>query len=95
MTTIIDGEAHYGALVYTNNTDDPRWWLENAPEQFALRLDLTYPEGVKVALVYVDPPSEDEQREIMWQLQTLAGRHGFTLTRTDADGETIDCPPIR
>jgi hypothetical protein len=84
----------YGATVYTNSTADPRWHLANLPTGFALRIDLDYPDGNKVVLIYDNLPSQSERAELMWKLQVAAGAAGFTITGTEANGFDFDAPPI-
>lgn len=84
----------FGATAYSDNSADPRWLLAKVPDIFALRLDLSYPDGGKVVLIYDDLPGQKEQADLMWNLQLAAGQSGFTITRTEADGSTTSAPAI-
>lgn len=85
----------FGCYAYTDKSDDPQWKLANVPTSFALRLDLDYSNGEKAVLIYTEMPSQDEQRNLMWKLQTIAARVGYKLTRTEPGIAPIVCPPIK
>ncbi len=86
----------FGADAYSDSISDPRSHLANAPATYALRFDLDYVDGGKVALVYPEMPSESELRELTLTLQVAAGRGGlFTVTRVEADGTRLDIPALK
>lgn len=85
----------YGAFAYSTSSDDPKYAYELAPTVFELRIDLAYEDGSRTAFVYErELPTEQEQKELMLSLQIGAGKYGYTITRTEADGSTINVEPI-
>jgi hypothetical protein len=85
----------YGAQAYTTKSTDPDHEYDKAPSDAPLRLDLAYPDGSKVALVYAAMPPDSEQRSLMLRLQLGAGKSGFTITRRNYGGEPISVDAIR
>lgn len=84
----------FGAYAYTDNSSDPRWKLSQVPDEYAIRIDMDYPDGRKVVLIYETAPAEQEQADLMWKVQQAAGQHNFTVTRTDWGKAPIVAPPI-
>lgn len=84
----------YGAFAYTDKSHDPRWYLANIPDEYALRIDLDYATGSKTVLIYDETPSQREQADLMLKLQMGAKKYGFTVTRTDFGREPINAPAL-
>lgn len=86
----------YNALAYTEGAEDPRYRLDQIPDRWALRIDLDYSNGGKVVMIYPEGrmPSQREQADLMWQLQTGAQRGGYTIVRIDADGSRTVAPAL-
>lgn len=87
----------YNAVAYTDGAHDSRYRLDQLPHQWALRIDLDYPLGDKVVLIYPEgqPPSGKERMDLMWQLQIAAGRTGSTITVIEADGTRTNAPALK
>lgn len=85
----------FGAYAYTDNHVDPQWRLSQVPAEYAIRIDLDYPSGGKVVLIYPLEPSREEQMDLMWKIQVAAGQTGFTVTRTDWGKDPVEAPPIK
>lgn len=86
----------YGARVYTSRAVDPQYRLDSVPPKWALRLDLDYKTGAQVVLIYPEgqPPTQQEEMELMLKLQIAAGQGRFVLYRSDADVTRMVCPPL-
>lgn len=86
----------YNAVAYTEGAEDPQYRLDQLPDRWALRIDLDYKDGGKVVMLYPEGqmPSEKEQQDLMWKLQTAAGRGNFTVTHIAADGTRTAVPAL-
>jgi hypothetical protein len=65
----------------------PGTGLGDMPESWWRKIELRYPNGVLLVLVYeTDPGDSEPLPELMWHLQCAAGQGLFEVTIIDPDG---------
>lgn len=65
-----------------------------APSEHELRFNLLYPDGKRMALIYVETPDEAEVMELTWRLQILAGKSDIQVLRIEKDWSESELPGI-
>lgn len=86
----------FSCIAYADD-GPPRYALSRLPDRWWRKIELTYPDGRQLVLVYDQEPAGGEMSELpdlMWQLQNQSALLGFTVTVIDADGTRTDAPPI-
>jgi hypothetical protein len=68
--------------------------LAESPDVFWRRIDLTYPDGSVLALVYEADPGDAEMRALMWKLQSQVPP-GSTIRITHRNGSTENAAVFR
>lgn len=70
--------------------------LEKIPPGWWRQIELAYPDGSFVVIVYDHEPEDAlELPALMWRLQSLAAKSGFRITIRNADGTTSVAEPFR
>lgn len=83
-----------GAIAY--GKDFPGYEPDKIPAVFWRKIEVSYPDGNVVTLVYEREPSDaQELRDLMWMLQTGAAEYGYKILITDADGGACEGPEIK